>query len=378
MKIGLIAYGLDRPLTGMGRYTVELARALQRLDDPPEIHILTDGSTGPLRGEGFRNALLPGCRKLFALMTIGNLWVSLQARRLNLDVLHDPCGVAPFLFNAGNAGIVVTLHDVIPYVYPQTSSLLERIIYYRWLPLRLPSVQAVLTGSHHSRKDIQRYLSVRGDRLFVVPYGISDRFRASPGEGAQTEVANKYGIARPYVLYVGDFTHRKNLKRLLEAFLSMRSRRGDIRLVLAGSRMNQRVSIDPTIRRLRMENCVHVIGPIAETDLPALYAGAELFVFPSLYEGFGFPPLEAMASGIPVISSYTTSLPEVVGEAVVPVNPYKVDALAEAMRNAIVDPVLRKELREKGFRQSGRYSWDRTARETMAVYRFARESKIHG
>jgi glycosyltransferase involved in cell wall biosynthesis len=375
MKIGLMTYGLDRPLTGMGRYTVELARALQRLDNAPELFILTDGAMGPLRGERFRSAQLPACRKLLALMTVGNLWISLQARRLDLDIIHDPCGIAPFLFGAGKAGIVVTLHDVIPFVFPETSSVMERIIYQHWLPARLSKVHAVLTGSHHSYKDIQRYLSVRSDRLFVVPYGVSTRFQPSPEEGFRALLAEKYKITHPYILYVGDFTPRKNLHRLLEAFQSLRSGLGDIRLVLAGSRIGQKALIEPTIRRLQMEDTVQCIGPIKETDLPGLYAGALLFVFPSLYEGFGFPPLEAMASGIPVISSDTTSLPEVVGEAVISVDPCSVDALSEAMRRVIANPGLREELTQKGLIQSSKFSWARTARETMAIYQFVQETK---
>jgi glycosyltransferase involved in cell wall biosynthesis len=375
MKIGLIAYGLDRPLTGMGRYTVELARALRRMKDGPELFIFSGGSIGPLENEGFPLVPLPACRQLSALMTVGNFWISLQARRQKMDLVHDPCGVAPFLFGAGNAGMVVTLHDVIPYIYPQTSSLTERIIYQWWLPRLLPEVDAVLTGSRHSREDIRRFLNVRDDRLFMVPYGVSDQFRPVSGDGSINTIRMKYSLAGPYVLYMGDFTPRKNLHRLLEAFLSLRSRLGKFSLVLAGSRMNQKANIEPVIQWLRMGDCVRIIGPVPEADLPALYAGADLFVFPSLYEGFGFPPLEAMACGVPVISSGVASLPEVVGDAVISVNPYRVDSLAEAMRKMLTRPDLRRTMTEKGYEQAKKFSWDRTAKETMDVYRTVEGSR---
>jgi glycosyltransferase involved in cell wall biosynthesis len=375
MKIGLIVYGLDRPQTGLGRYTQEIARALRKIKEAPEIVLLTAGSLGPLAGEGFNCVPLPACRRLPALMTLGNLWISIKAKQLELEIVHDPSGVAPFLFGAGGAGTVVTLHDVFPWVCPETSTLLEQILYRHWLPHRIPHLQGVITSSNQSRNDIQKYLPVQENRLFTIPDGLSASFRRSVPAEAKHRLLRRLGLSTPFVLYVGALTARKNILRLLEAFALLRSEHRELQLVLAGPRIDLRTKVAKTVRRLNLTSSVICTGPIPDFELPALYASADLFVFPSLYEGFGLPPLEAMACGVPVVCSNTSSLPEVVGKAAIQVDPHDIEALARAMKSVIETPGLREELKAKGLVQSKRYSWERTAEATMAVYRWAQESK---
>jgi glycosyltransferase involved in cell wall biosynthesis len=366
VKVGLLAYGLDGPLSGIVRYTLELAHAL---DGQVDITPLVAGGLGPLAAENRHfHRSLPGCRLLPGLVTLGNAMVPLQARRLGLDVVHDPTGVTPFLFGAGGARSVVTVHDVFTWSCPGHSTLLDTLIYRHWLPRVLPGVDAVITVSQASRNDIIRFLGIPAPKVWVVYEGVSLRYRPS----SQEEIAgiqSRYSLPHGYLLFVGSVERRKNLPRLLPAYARLRQGGETRPLVVAGVKRGGVDKIGALLQDLDLRPHVLFTGYIPEADLPALYRGADLFVFPSLYEGFGLPPLEAMACGTPVVCSNAASLPEVVGDAAITVDPYDVEGLAEAMRRVLGDAALREELREKGLARARQFTWERTARETVAVYR---------
>jgi glycosyltransferase involved in cell wall biosynthesis/uncharacterized membrane protein len=365
LRIGLIAYGLDRPRAGIGRYTLELARALAELGEALEVTLLAAGGAAPLAG--LRSLPLPGCGRMPGLLTLGNVLIPLRARQLDLDVVHDPTGVAPFLFGGGGARTVVTVHDVFPRSCPGTSTLLERILCRHWLPRRLPAVDAVLTASQTSRTDIARYLGLLPSRIHVIPLGVGDRFRPVPW-AQMASALSRAGLAPGYILFVGSAEKRKNLDRLLRAYARLRAFDDMPPLAIAGPARLASTSLMKVIQDLELAGHVIVIGYIPDADLPALYSGASLFVFPSLYEGFGLPPLEAMACGVPVVCSNAASLPEVVGDAALTVDPCDVEALAWAMHRVLADPELAADLRVRGLARSGMFTWERTTQETVAVY----------
>jgi glycosyltransferase involved in cell wall biosynthesis len=368
MRIGLLTYALNRPLSGISRYTLELARVLAALEDRPEVVLLTAGGVGPLVDGGFQRVPLPGCRLLPGLMTLGNVMIPLLARRLGLDVVHDPTGVTPFIFGAGGTRTVVTVYDVFPWSCPGTSTLLEVLIYRHWLPLVLPRVDAVITVSQTSKADIVHYLKVPADRILVVHAGVSAVYRPLPTDEV-ARIGAEYSLPEGYILFVGSVEERKNLRGLLHACARLWQAGERRPLVVVGARKWKHAGIMKTVRKLNLERYLIFTGYVPEADLPALYNGADLFVFPSLYEGFGLPPLEAMACGTPVVCSNAASLPEVVGDAAIMVDPYDVDGLAEAMHRVLTDTGLREELREKGLARARQFTWERTARETVAVYR---------
>jgi glycosyltransferase involved in cell wall biosynthesis len=369
MRVGLVIYGLDRPLTGIGRYTLELARALSGLTPRPEVVLLCAGGIGPLAEDNeFQCVELPGCRLLPGLMTVGNVAILHAARRLGLNVVHDPTGVTPFGLGSGNARMVVTVHDVFAWSCPGTSSLLDTIIYRQWLPHFLPKVDAVITVSEQSRQDIRRYLAPPAEYMSIIPYGVTARFRPQSREQARQHIQQRFGLDGPYVLFVGALTIRKNVERALEAFAIVRKSFTDLRFVLAGPRTWKQTPIEAIVDRLSIGDSVHMTGSLTDADLPALYNEAELFVFPSLYEGFGLPVLEAMACGTPVLTSNVSSLPEVAGDAAILIDPHDVHAIASGMRRALEDSALRADLRAKGLARASQFTWDRAARETIAVY----------
>jgi len=370
LKAGILAYGLDRPIGGISRYTLELVRALADLENGPDVTLLAAGGAGALAGQnGLRSVPLPGCRLLPGLLTLGNAWLPLRACQLGLDLLHDPTGVTPLLLGAGPARSAVTVHDVFAWSCPGTSTLLDTMIYRYWLPRILPGVDAVITVSEHSRQDILRYLHVDPNRLNVIPYGVADRFRPMPSDEVKIHLRDRLGLSGPYILYVGALTQRKNVGGALEAFALIEKRFPRLQFVLAGPRTWNQTPVEDLVQRLEIAPKVALTGPLTDTDLPALYSGADLFVFPSLYEGFGLPPLEAMACGTPVVTSNTSSLPEVVGDAAITVDPYDVEALAEAMRRVLSDPDLAHDLRRRGLERAAGFTWEQTARKTVEVYR---------
>nr|MBC7245819.1 glycosyltransferase family 4 protein [Chloroflexota bacterium] len=368
MRIAILVYGLDRPLSGISRYTVELARALAALPEGPEVRLLAAGGVGPLaEATPFPSIPLLGCSRLPGLVTLGNVLIPRKAHNLHVDIVHDPTGVTPFLFGVGGARMVVTIHDVFAWSCPGHSALPDTLIYRYWLPRVLPRVNAVITVSQVSKTDIVNYLRIPDDKVHVIYEGVDASYHPIPWEETG-QMTSRYGLPRGYILFVGSVEERKNLRRLLQAYALLCERGEQRRLVVVGPHKWKYTRILQTVAELGIGQRVIFTGYIPDEDLPALYSGADLFVFPSLYEGFGLPPLEAMACGTPVVCSNAGSLPEVVGDAALLVDPYDVEALAEAMHRVLHDPALCEELRQKGLARAQQFTWEKAALETLAVY----------
>jgi glycosyltransferase involved in cell wall biosynthesis len=347
---------------------MELTRSLADLPRGNEMELFTAGSQFPLTKElDLHNISLPGCRLLPGLITVGNGLIPLVACRRGLDIVHDPTGVTPFLFGAGGARTVVTVHDVFAWSCPGTSTFLDTIIYRHWLPRVLPTVDAVITVSQVSKGDITRYLNIPTSKIRIIYEGVSGAYHPLPA-GKVTRIAVQHGLPGNYILFVGSVEKRKNLRGLLQAYAHLRTMGEPPPLVVVGARRGRGNGITETLREHDLKPHVVFLGYVPDEDLPALYSGADLFVFPSHYEGFGLPPLEAMACGTPVVCSNTSSLPEVVGDAAIMVDPTNVEALAEAMHRVLTDGDLRQHMREKGLARAKQFTWERCARETLAVY----------
>jgi glycosyltransferase involved in cell wall biosynthesis len=369
MRIGYLTYGLDRNPTGIGRYAVALLEALAELPAAPEIVLLTTESDDP-HGlwQRFERHALPGCRLLPALLTVGDIALATAARRYRLDVVHDPNGIAPFLSPRGQTRRVVTVHDAFAYVHPETHNTLDNWR-YRWhLPHAARRADAVLTVSQASRADLGHFLGLSADRIYVIAEAADPRFRPRPDGQHRRQILARYGIDQPYLLYVGGLNARKNIARLLEAFAQLRPRYPNLRLVIAGKRQWKSAEIDAAFARLALGNSVYFTGYVDDADLPDLYSAAELFVFPSLYEGFGLPPLEAMACGTPVVTSNCSSLPEVVGDAAVTVPPHDAEAITRGINDVLSSKARQADLRRRGLERAASFSWAAAAQTTLALY----------
>lgn len=369
MRIGYLTYGLDRAPTGIGRYAVQLLHALAALPNVPEIVLLTtEREDRHNLWNRFEHHALPGCSLLPALMTVGNVLLTNAAYRYKLDVIHDPNGIAPFLGPKGDTRRVVTIHDAFAYVHPETHNWLDNWRYRYMLPSAVRRSDMVLTDSYNSREDLQRYLNIPNEKLRVIGCAVEPKFKPVDATTERHVVLRRYGITQPYLLYVGGINARKNIARLFEAYAQVRDQYPQVKLVIGGKRQWQTSEIDAAFERLNLEGHVHFTGYVDDHHLPALYSSAEAFVFPSLYEGFGLPPLEAMACGTPVITSNVSSLPEVVGDAAIMVNPYDVAELVTAIARVLGNEPLRRDMRLRGLQHAEQFTWDRTARETCMVY----------
>jgi glycosyltransferase involved in cell wall biosynthesis len=277
-----------------------------------------------------------------------------------LDLLHGPDFLVP---RRRRWPAVVTIHDLAFVRYPQILTPDSRR-YYAQVARVVPTVERVICDSAHTAADAQALLGVPRDRLRVVH--LAPTLCTPPDASALAAVRARYRLPPSFLLYLGTLEPRKNLLTLLGAVARLPAAP---LLVLAGPRGWLDAPVLAAAARLGER--VRLLGPVPAADLPALYAAATAFVFPSLYEGFGLPPLEAMAMGTPVVAARTSSLPEVLGEAALFVPPLDVAAWAEALRRIVDDAALRAELRQRGLAQAARYSWPRTAAATLAVYREA-------
>jgi glycosyltransferase involved in cell wall biosynthesis len=292
------------------------------------------------------------------------------ARRDQLDVVHDPFGVSPFFVPRRLApfGRVLTLHDMVPFVYPETHARLTNLLFRRYIPRSLRFVDQIITDSESSQRDIVRFLRFPSERVTAIPIGVASRF-APAGADECHRVRQRLGLPGDYILTVGSLSPRKNLETLFAAFKELRRRGRPHPLVVVGPTAWKSAGIFRQLRTLGIESDVLLTGFVSDDDLPALYSGAAAFAFPSLYEGFGLPPLEAMACGTPVVTSNNSSLPEVVGDAGLLVDPLDVEALASALDRLLTDPELSSRLIRRGIARSKTFTWERTARAHSCIYR---------
>jgi glycosyltransferase involved in cell wall biosynthesis len=280
------------------------------------------------------------------------------------DLLWSPENIGPL----GVKRHVITVHDLAALDHPQWFHPAFVALYCLYLPRLVHQVERILTVSEYSRCRLLDRFSIAADRVTVIPCGIAQSFQPCSAPIVQ-QMKERYGITTPYVLSLGSLDPRKNLRTLLQAWkLLGKDLQQSLTLVIAGDK--NRIFADPGYQD-RLHNLTGVIftGYFPEPDLPALYSGALCLVYPSLYEGFGLPPLEAMACGTTVITSETTSLPEVVGDAGILIDPTQPEAIAAAIQLLVQNPAYGHELGQNGLIQAQRFSWDRSAAAVDQVLR---------
>lgn len=292
--------------------------------------------------------------------------------RLQPSLVHIPLNQVPLFMMEP---YVVTIHDMASLLFEGGSGLrmqTRRFLLRRGL-LRAKRIMAV---SEATRRDVHDALGIPADRIRLVYNAPNpDFFRPAAGERAR--ILERYQIDYPFLLYAGNIRPQKNIPRLVEAFAVAREHLSrhpvyrDLHLIIIGDEISRYPSVRRAVIQTRVEKAVRFLGFVPFEALRIFFESAALFVFPSLYEGFGLPPLEAMATGTPVVASNVSSLPEVLGDAALLVNPENVFEIARAIQEALLDEDLRGELIAKGKAQAARYSWDRTAREVLEVYREA-------
>ena len=282
-----------------------------------------------------------------------------------VSLLHAPDFTLPPVRKGTRT--ILTVHDLSFIRAPETSTPSLRAYLNAMVPRSVARADHIVAVSAATQQDLVTLYGTSVEKISVLHNGVDDHFRCIDDQKALQAVRSRYGIGdSPYIFSVGTVQPRKNYERLVKAF--HRLGRSDLKLVIAGGRGWLAGPLYQCIDKLKMRDRVRLIGFVDDVDLPALYSGAQVFAFPSLYEGFGIPPLEAMACGVPVVTSQTSSLPEVVGDAALCVDPYNVDDLAEALRLTIDDETIRQVLIYKGYKRAQLFSWQATARQLRELY----------
>jgi alpha-1,3-rhamnosyl/mannosyltransferase len=297
-------------------------------------------------------------------------WHFPRSLRGKFDLFHGPAFFVPFRTPCPS---VTTVLDLTPILFPHHFTFIARVYFRLALPYALKHASAIFCISEHSRQDLLKAYKVDPAKVHTVYPGVEHE-RFHPQVRLDRTWAESAGIKNKYVLHVGTLFYRKNVPVLLRAVARLRDAGswGDRQLVLGGAEirlLRGAEDIHATIDRLRLQDIVVLTGRVPSEHLPGLYAGAEVLVMPSIYEGFGFPVVEAMACGTPVICSNVSSLPEVAGEAALTFDPQDDAALAEHLGRVLADDALHAEMRRKGLEHAGTFRWERAAEQTEAIYR---------
>jgi glycosyltransferase involved in cell wall biosynthesis len=359
---------------GIGRYAINLLEALLTHSSLQAEDIEWVIFTAPQTHRRFlRGSQVRACerfRRIKSTLLRSSVLLPAGIMLEHLDLFHglDQSGI-PLFFKTGK--YIVTIHDVIPRVLPWAFPIKHRLVLATSLARIRRQAEMVIVPSTAAAEDVVRYLRVDRQRISVIPMGVETRFRPTAESGPPPTWRQRYGIPERYMLFVGTLEPRKNVTTLLRAFAMFHADRSqdELKLVVAGGRGWGREDFSATAEALGLGEHVRFTGFVDDDDLPALYRGAALFIYPSLYEGFGLPVLEAMACGTPVITSNRSSLPEVAGDAALLIDPTQPEALAAAMTTMMNDSQLRQTLRAKGLVRARGFTWDAVAQKTLAVYR---------
>ncbi len=372
MRIGYDCRCLQQEKTGIGYYTYHLLRALMHVQPDNEFYLYSNcGFQQPGVGN---NICKHTCRGL-----PGTVWLQtvlpLLLHKDKVSVFHAPLFIAPLL---GSIPKLITVHDLSHYLYPEKTTWQNRYILRGLLPASIKAASAVIAVSENTKQDIVNYLGTSPEKITVIPLAASDVFRKISDQAELNRVRLKYDLPKDYILFVGTVEPRKNLERLLLAYKQVLDRRKDLphHLVVVGKLGWQYDGIMQSYHRLRLKQRINFLGYVDEADLPFLYNSADAFVYPSLYEGFGLPVLEAMSCGVPVITSNVSSLPEVAGDSCYLVDPLCVEELADAIELVLENQELRERMGVWGQARALDFSWQYTAEETFKLYSKVQQGKI--
>ncbi|KPJ69456.1 hypothetical protein AMJ44_03820 [candidate division WOR-1 bacterium DG_54_3] len=344
MKIGIDAREFfSGKKTGIGRYLWHFLQCATASDHPHEYVLFCNQDTQvPLNH--------PKLKSVVIQERITWVWDQIQLplniAREKIDVLLTPYFKAPIF---SSSFIVLIINDVMPLLFPEESGAFRRLYFKLMLGIAVRRAAKIMTISENSRDDIVRIFKVPAEKIRVVHLGVEEKFR-SP-EMSTEQIRRKYALPQKFILYVGNLKPHKNVQCLIEAYEALPAQmKEEYRLVLGAPRSDKYFpDIEKIVREKKLAHQILFTGFIEEKDLPSLYHMSSLFVFPSLYEGFGLPPLEAMACGCPVVSSNTSSMPEVLGDAALFFNPYDIEEMSLAIRKMLEDEDLRKKYRQKGL-----------------------------
>ena len=372
MKIAIDVRTVLPNRSGVGNYVLNLVQSLRQVDPGPIYYFLAQK----------KNLFLLGnlAREQNPLLTIfshenhplSDFWeyfiLPIRLKMMGINVFHGPASLIPF--RKDHCGLVVTIHDLVAFLFPETIPL-KYGAYMRYLLRQaVKKADKIIAVSQHTKKDLIRILKVPSEKIVVIHEAPSPIFFPYNKEEAQARLKQQYGITKKFIYHLGNIEPRKNLIILLESFTRVCQDLGnEYQLVVSGQKGWLTRSLSHFLKNYPAQDQVLFTGYVPMEHIPMFMNSAELFVFPSLYEGFGLPVLEAMSCGTPVISSDRSSIPEIVGSAGILVNPTDIQELADRIVGLLRNPEEKMRLSQLGKEQSARFSWYEAARKTLDVYR---------
>ncbi len=347
----------EAAVTGSGQYAARLLEALAQLAPDLTLEVVTPRRRGDWAKLHFEQVEFPRA-----------------AEKMSADLAFVPYWAPPLQCSVP---VVVTIHDVIPLALPAYRGGVLQRAYASLVRAAAANAAAILTDSEFSRQDILRLLPVEAQRVHVVPLAVDSSYTPNIEETDRQRVIERYDLPESYVLYLGGYDARKNIETLLQVYVWCGESIGEEFPLVVNAEPHtpvvtnggERMTLAQMAETLEVSEYLRYIGRVAEEDKPALYAGARAFLYPSTYEGFGLPALEAMACGTPVVGSNATSIPEVVGNAGMLVDPLDARSMAGALIATCIEDELNERLRQRGLLRAAQFTWQRTAWETLAVFR---------
>jgi glycosyltransferase involved in cell wall biosynthesis len=390
LRIGINALFLQQPATGTGQHLYHLLEGLDEHDHEntyvlliPQFRRATATRFPELSPTRFRNVQGVGALAARLGENFEKVWWEqvglLQAcRREGLELLHCPYFASPL---ASPIPTVVTIHDTIPLLLPEYGAHFAGRAYTSLSALAARRARAVIAVSECSKRDIERTLGLPQEKIHVIGNAVDESYQPVRDPRLLTQLRERYGLGERFILYFGGFDVRKNVHRLIRAYARVRKEFSEpYQLVVAGRLrfVGHRLYPDPRllVREMGLDSEVIFTGQIREPDKPPLYSAATVFAFPSLYEGFGMPVLEAMACGAAVVTSNTSALPEVAGDAAVLIDPTSEEAIGQAILELIQDPARRAALGEAARARAKHFSWGAVAKQTLEVYARAVSGRV--
>jgi glycosyltransferase involved in cell wall biosynthesis len=381
MHIAFNGWFWDQPYTGSGQYIRQLVSALKQIDSSLKINLILPAHIKEPQqlpiGVEVTHASVPFGGELGKVLFEQRSYPAAVAK-LNPDIAHVPYWAGPL---SSPARLVITIHDVIPLSMPIYQGNLLARLYFSLVTTSARGAAHLITDSEFSREEIIDRIGFPADYVTSIPLAMSADCHPKIGAERDPQIREKYNLPEQFVLYMGGFDVRKNVRALLNAYTYVAPSVGeDYPLVLAGKEPAEWGTprfpdLKLEIEQLGLTDAVRWIGPVDEADKPGVLRLASLFVYPSLYEGFGLGPLEAMACGTPTVAADASSLPEVVGDGAYLVDPRDARKMGGAIIASLIQNDLRESLRNFGLARATNFSWQRTARETLAVYRQVMDRK---
>ena len=369
MKIGIDATSLCRKLTGIESYALNLIKEILKSGLDLEFIILFRKEVHPELAQ-FRNKAKFLICPFKQQILCEQVWLPFIAVREKVDLMHFPAfppGILTFI------KFVFTIHDANVWRHPETLSWKGKLYFKPLTILGAKRASSIITVSESSQRGIANHTNIPINKIINTYEGISESFRLLSNSNIVESIKFKYNLLEKIILSVNSIEPRKNISRLLDAFSILKKKSGFIhKLVLVGRQAWGQNEIADKVKCLKLENDIIMLGYVPIDDLIALYNFADLFVFPSIYEGFGLPPLEAMACGVPIVASKIPTLQEIIGDAAVFIDPYDANDIASKIEGVIGDSRTYADLREKGLKRVKLFSWLKVVEKTIDVYKSIR------